>query len=147
MNSFCLKLIQIIFLMCLVFQADQLVCSKEVVRCIQTERQALLQFKSGLVDEFDMLSSWSTEDCCQWYGIGCSNLTGHVLMLDLHGNYLSDDDNKFYISGNIDKSLMELQQLTYLNLNGNNFEHNYILIFHIVILVDKFIFNLSLFHI
>jgi len=136
MNPFCLKLIQTIFLMCLVLQAD-LVCSKEVVRCIQSERQALLQFKSGLIDEFGMLSSWTTEDCCQWYGIGCSNLTGHVLRLHLHGdrthhNDLFMDDvnhnhgNTFYISGDIHKSLMELRQLKYLNLNGNNLQHNYI---------------------
>jgi len=135
MNIFCLKLIQIIFLMCLVLHVDQLVCSKEVVRCIQSERQALLQFKSGLVDEFGMLSSWTTEDCCQWYGIGCSNLTGHVLSLHLHGDrtphhdfvndyYNNNQGNTLYISGDIHKSLMKLQQLKYLNLNGNNFEHN-----------------------
>ncbi|XP_024642178.1 receptor-like protein EIX1 [Medicago truncatula] len=110
--------------MCLVLQADQLVCSKEVVRCIQSERQALLQFKSGLIDEFDMLSFWTTEDCCQWYGIGCSNITGHVLMLDLHGDYnyyYYGGGNRFYIRGDIHNSLMELQQLKYLNLRGNYF--------------------------
>jgi hypothetical protein len=111
MNPFCLKLIlQTIFLICLVLQAD-LVCSKEVVKCIQSERQALLQFKDGLSDPYDMLSSWMTADCCEWYGIGCSNLTGHVLMLDLHGDFdysSNDDGNKFYISGDIHKSLLEL---------------------------------------
>jgi len=119
MNPFCLKLIQIIFLMCLVLQANR-VCSKEVVRCIQSERQTLLQFKAGLADPYGMLSSWTTEDCCEWYGIGCSNLTGHVLMLNLHGDY------NYYISGDIHKSFMELQQLKYLNLARNNFEGNYI---------------------
>ncbi|RHN51146.1 putative non-specific serine/threonine protein kinase, Polygalacturonase [Medicago truncatula] len=131
MNPFSMKLIQAIFLICLVLQADQFVCSKEVVRCIQSERQALLQFKFGLVDKFGMLSSWTTEDCCEWYGIGCSNITGHVLMLDLHGDYYyynnNDDNNNYYISGDIHKSLMELQQLQYLNLSRNNFEGNSIL--------------------
>ncbi|KEH25999.1 receptor-like protein [Medicago truncatula] len=121
MDPFCLKLIQILFLMSLVLQAD-LVCSKEAVRCIQSERQALLQFKAGLTDVYDnMLSSWRTEDCCQWKGIGCSNVTCHVIMLDLHGNY-NDGADTFYISGDIHKSLIELQQLKYLNLSGNNFE-------------------------
>jgi hypothetical protein len=74
-----------------------------------------------------MLSSWTTADCCQWKGVGCSNLTGHVLMLDLPGNYHDDDDvfngyNKFYIYGDIHESLMEFQQLQYLNLSGNHFE-------------------------
>jgi len=129
MNPFCLKLIQSIFLICLVLQADQLVCSKEVVRCIQSERLTLLQFKAALIDEFDMLSSWTTvEDCCQWKGIGCSNVTGHVLMLHLHGdyNYYDYDGNNFYISGDIHKSLMELQQLQYLNLSRNNFRKSHI---------------------
>ena len=120
--------------MCLVLQANR-VCSKEVVRCLQSERQALLQFKAGLTDPYDMLSSWTTEDCCQWYGIGCSNLTGHVLMLDLHGNYddyVDDYDyyygyyggNRSYISGDIHKSLMELRQLKHLNLGGNYFGYS-----------------------
>ncbi|RHN51138.1 putative polygalacturonase [Medicago truncatula] len=129
MNPFCLKLIiQTIFLTLLVLQAD-LVCSKEVVKCIQSERHALLQFKAGLTDEYGMLSSWTTADCCEWYGIGCSNLTGHVLKLDLHGdyNYYNDNDgNKFYIMGDIHKSLMELQQLQYLNLNRNNFRGSHV---------------------
>ncbi|GAU42057.1 hypothetical protein TSUD_288580 [Trifolium subterraneum] len=110
--------------MCLVLQ-PKLVCSKEVVRCIQSERQALLQFKAGLSDHFGLLSSWTTADCCQWKGIGCSNLTGHVLMLDLPGNYDDDDSyvdvDNFYISGYIHERLMELQQLKYLNLSRNYF--------------------------
>jgi len=121
-NTFCLKLIRTIFLMCFVLHAD-LVCSKEVVRCIQSERQTLLQFKAGLIDVYDnMLSSWMTADCCQWKGVGCSNVTGHVIMLDLHGNYGNyNDDYNYYIRGDIHKSLMELQQLQYLNLSRNNF--------------------------
>jgi len=115
--------------MYLVLQTD-FVCAKEVVRCIQSEKQALLQFKAGLADPHDnMLSSWTTEDCCHWKGIGCSNVTGHVLMLDLHGNYdpdIDDGDYNYYISGDIHKSLIELQQLQYLDLSGNNFEGNYI---------------------
>jgi uncharacterized protein YjbI with pentapeptide repeats len=133
MKPFSLKsIIQTIFLTFLVLKAD-LVCSKEAVRCIQNERLALLQFKAGLTDPYDMLSSWTTADCCQWYGIVCSNLTGHVLMLDLHGDYhyrydyyYDYDGNNFYISGDIHNSLMELQQLQYLNLSGNNFRKNYI---------------------
>jgi len=74
-----------------------------------------------------MLSSWTTEDSCQWKGVGCSNVTGHVIMLDLHGNYGNyNDDYNYNIRGDIHKSLMELQQLQYLNLSGNNFEESYI---------------------
>jgi hypothetical protein len=54
------------------------------VRCIEEERQALLKFKQGLIDDANLLSSWgSQEDCCKWKGIECSNQTGHVIKLDL----------------------------------------------------------------
>ncbi|RZB61530.1 Receptor-like protein EIX2 [Glycine soja] len=88
--------------------------------CIQTEREALLQFKAALVDDYGMLSSWTTSDCCQWQGIRCSNLTAHVLMLDLHGDF--NDVQHRYMRGEIHKSLMELQQLNYLNLSWNYFQ-------------------------
>ncbi|KAL2967130.1 hypothetical protein AAZX31_16G158300 [Glycine max] len=97
----------------------QVVCAEEEIMCIQTEREALLQFKAALVDDYGMLSSWTTSDCCQWQGIRCTNLTGHVLMLDLHGEFPS---RGLYIRGEIHKSLMELQQLKYLNLSLNSFQ-------------------------
>ncbi|CAK7351935.1 unnamed protein product [Dovyalis caffra] len=61
------------------------------VKCIERERQALLKFKQEVIDDFDVLSSWSTSDCCLWRGVGCSNRTGHVTVLDLqaqHGDRL-----------------------------------------------------------
>ena len=88
--------------------------------CIEREREALLQFKDALVDDYGMLSSWTTSDCCQWQGIRCSNLTAHVLMLDLHGDF--NDVQQRYMRGEIHKSLMELQQLNYLNLSSNSFQ-------------------------
>jgi len=76
-----------------------------------------------------MLSSWTSPDCCQWEGIRCSNLTAHIVSLDLHGEvhykYLSlgyyDEVSRRYISGEIHKSLTELRQLQYLNLSLNSF--------------------------
>ena len=60
------------------------------VRCIERERQALLEFKKGLVDGYDILSSWGSQDqkknCCKWKGVHCSKHTGHVLELDLRGD-------------------------------------------------------------
>ncbi|RDY03294.1 LRR receptor-like serine/threonine-protein kinase GSO1, partial [Mucuna pruriens] len=99
----------LLFMLSLLFH---LLCAQHhVISCIPRERDALLQFKAALVDDFGMLSSWTTPDCCQWDGIRCSNLTSHILMLHLHG-----------VSGEIHKSLMELQQLNYLNLSSNHFE-------------------------
>ncbi|KAK7860853.1 receptor-like protein eix2, partial [Quercus suber] len=57
------------------------------VKCIEKERQALLEFKKGIVE--GKLSSWGSEDqknCCNWEGVYCNNQTGHVLELDL-GSY------------------------------------------------------------
>ncbi|XP_028207647.1 receptor-like protein 9b isoform X2 [Glycine soja] len=71
----------------IIFMMLQVVVSaQDHIMCIQTEREALLQFKAALLDPYGMLSSWTTSDCCQWQGIRCSNLTAHVLMLDLHGD-------------------------------------------------------------
>ncbi|KAL6289291.1 hypothetical protein ACE6H2_006801 [Prunus campanulata] len=67
---------------------------KVTVRCIERERQALLAFKRGLVDEFNQLSTWSSEaekqDCCRWKGVYCSNQTGHVIQLDLGYPFLDE---------------------------------------------------------
>ncbi|KAG2384690.1 uncharacterized protein HKW66_Vig0117820 [Vigna angularis] len=102
------------------------------IRCLPKEREALLQFKAAIVDDFGMLSSWTTPDCCQWEGIRCTNLTAHIISLDLHGGYhyeslsLSNyyepyDYEVYYIGGEIHKSLMELRHLQYLNLSFNSF--------------------------
>jgi EIX receptor 1/2 len=92
------------------------------VRCIEEERQALLEFKQGLHDNHSLLSSWGSqeEDCCNWKGIKCSNRTAHVVKLDLRGN---DSFGQFQnvLSGEISPSLLVLQHLTYLDLSCNNF--------------------------
>jgi len=76
------------------------VSAQDQIMCIQREREALLEFKAALVDHHGMLSSWTTADCCQWEGIRCSNLTGHVLMLDLHAEYNYAYGNSVqYLSG------------------------------------------------
>ncbi|KAG6642832.1 receptor-like protein EIX1 [Carya illinoinensis] len=94
------------------------------VRCIEEERQALLQFKQHLVDHYHWLSSWSSidEDCCKWEGIKCNNKTGHVVMLDLPSDYgwYAEPATK-YLEGEISSSLLGLQYLTYLDLSYNNF--------------------------
>ncbi|RHN57538.1 putative leucine-rich repeat-containing, plant-type, leucine-rich repeat domain, L [Medicago truncatula] len=57
--------------------------------CIEKERHALLELKSGLVlDDTYLLPSWDTksDDCCAWEGIGCRNQTGHVEILDLNSD-------------------------------------------------------------
>ncbi|QCD94317.1 LRR receptor-like serine/threonine-protein kinase FLS2 [Vigna unguiculata] len=111
-----------IFMVCLV--AFQIVGGEKEIRCLEREREALLRFKASIVDEFDMLSSWTTADCCQWKGIRCSNLTANIVSLDLHAEYDYETESwSYYISGKIHQSLIELQQLKYLNLSDNSFSH------------------------
>ncbi|XP_062079904.1 receptor-like protein EIX1 [Humulus lupulus] len=85
-------------------------------QCIESERQALLGFKKGLVDRDNRLSSWtsSRRDCCTWEGIRCDNLTQthHIVVLNLRTNDLD---------GEIGPSLIELKQLRHLDLSSNSF--------------------------
>ncbi|KAM2951132.1 hypothetical protein COP2_000674 [Malus domestica] len=91
------------------------------MRCTDKEREALLAFKQGLImDEHSQVifSSWGTEaakqDCCRWEGVSCDNQTGHVVQLDLRGNY--------YLQGTmISPKLIELKHLKYLNLSRIDF--------------------------
>ncbi|XP_034680724.1 receptor-like protein EIX1 [Vitis riparia] len=104
------------FLLLLCFEACFRVGDAKV-GCIERERQALLHFKQGVLDDYGLLSSWGNEedkrDCCKWAGVECNNQTGHVIMLDLHAQSLG---------GKIGPSLAELQHLKHLNLSWNDFQ-------------------------
>ncbi|ONI23138.1 hypothetical protein PRUPE_2G171500 [Prunus persica] len=101
-------------------------------RCIEKERQALLAFKRGLVDKFDVLSSWGSEaqkqDCCRWIGVSCSNQTGHVLQLDLSYKVVGAHSwNYSLLEGKmISPKLIELQYLHHLDLHEINFNGSHI---------------------
>ncbi|KAJ9679638.1 hypothetical protein PVL29_021536 [Vitis rotundifolia] len=101
------------FLLLLCFKACLRVGDAKV-GCIERERQALLHFKQGVVDDFGMLSSWGNEedkrDCCKWREVECSDQTGHVIMLDLHD---------LSLGSKIGPSLAELQHLKHLNPSFN----------------------------
>ncbi|URD85543.1 LRR receptor-like serine threonine-protein kinase, partial [Musa troglodytarum] len=86
--------------------------------CRETERKALIDFKRGLHDPSDRLSSWVGEDCCAWEGVGCSNISGHVIKLDLRNSRRMDlyEDCSY-------QELRSLQQLNRLDLSGNYFMH------------------------
>lgn len=97
-----------------------LVQSNGSMSCIERERQALLELKKGFVDDFGILSSWRTSiNCCNWWGILCSNHTGHVLVVDLHARVYDQP-----LRGNISSSLVELRHLRYLDLSWNDFNGN-----------------------
>ncbi|KAG8661799.1 receptor-like protein EIX2 [Manihot esculenta] len=78
--------------------------------CIKTEREALVKFKSSLVDNSNSLPSWVGDDCCRWDGVTCDDITGHVVNLVL--SWTS-------IRGNISLHLGNLSNLHYLDLSLN----------------------------
>ncbi|XP_042011090.1 receptor-like protein EIX2 [Salvia splendens] len=84
------------------------------VRCIESEREALLSFKNGVFDYYGYLSSLRSIECCKWYGVWCSNTTGHVIALQLN----------IRLQGEVGSSLLELHHLYYLDLSWNYFGGN-----------------------
>ena len=101
------------------------------VCCIESERVALLRFKQDLQDPSDRLASWAAGDgdCCQWVGVVCHNVTGHVQELHLRSFYPEADGTteqyeayeKSIFGGKINPSLLDLKNLIYLDLSYNNF--------------------------
>ena len=82
-----------------------------------SQAEALLEFKEGLKDPSNILSSWTHgKDCCQWKGVGCNTTTGHVISLNLHCSNSLDK-----LQGQLSSSLLKLPYLSYLNLSGNDF--------------------------
>ncbi|ONI23040.1 hypothetical protein PRUPE_2G166300 [Prunus persica] len=53
------------------------------------------------------------QDCCRWVGVSCSNQTGHVIQVDLHGLYSLQGKM-------ISSKLIELHYLEHLDLGGIN---------------------------
>ncbi|KAL5735970.1 hypothetical protein ACOSQ2_030758 [Xanthoceras sorbifolium] len=108
------------------------------VRCIESERQALLTFKQDLKDPSNRLASWIGDgDCCNWAGVDCHNVTGHVLQLQLrnpHLEYFEEDYLPSYskaegeaymrskLGGKINPSLLNLKHLKHLDVSFNDFE-------------------------
>jgi Leucine-rich repeat (LRR) protein len=121
-------------------------CTKSpIFRCSEVEREALLSFKDNLKDPSGRLSSWVSEDCCNWTGVGCDNVTGqaNVVKLDLKNPfpmsevYFLEESwieyefhrvrkayNKLCLGGKISPSLLNLKHLSYLDLSLNNFSGN-----------------------
>ncbi|KAM3752104.1 hypothetical protein ACB098_04G163800 [Castanea mollissima] len=114
--------------------------SDSEVRCIESERHALLNFKQHLTDPSNRLASWaafaSDVDCCHWVGVVCHNRTGHVLQLRLGSYYplydkLTTSDAQWdaqieaywrsRFGGKINPSLLDLKHLIYLDLSYNDF--------------------------
>ncbi|CAN4112949.1 unnamed protein product [Withania somnifera] len=98
--------------------------------CLEKERDALLEFKRGLTDNFEHLSTWGDEEykreCCRWKGIECDRRTGHVTVIDLHNEFTCSASACFAprLTGKLSPSLLELEYLDFLDLSVNGFENS-----------------------
>jgi len=109
-----------VLLILLIEVSEICLCANSNVPCIEQERQALLDFKASIArDSPNKLSTWKGTHCCHWEGIGCDNVTGHVVKLDLRNPNIYTD---LVVSApNLSSSLLHMEYLTYLDLTGNNF--------------------------
>ncbi|GKU97764.1 hypothetical protein SLEP1_g10856 [Rubroshorea leprosula] len=95
------------------------------VACIESEKEALLKFKQGIVDHTNRMATWISDvDCCRWTGIVCDNMTSHVIELHLRSPTFDyyDADEKSKLGGKISPSLLHLKHLSYLDLSNNDFK-------------------------
>ncbi|KAH7527921.1 hypothetical protein FEM48_Zijuj05G0017500 [Ziziphus jujuba var. spinosa] len=98
-----------------------------MVNCLDSDKEALMDFKTDLHDPENRLSSWKGSNCCQWQGISCNNTTGAVIAVDLHNPHGSSSRHDFWsLSGEIRPSLTKLKSLRHLDLSFSTFNDNLI---------------------
>ncbi|XP_074283768.1 receptor-like protein EIX2 [Silene latifolia] len=100
--------------------------NNSTLRCIPSERAALLNFKHNFTNfNKEVSSSWKGEECCKWSGVDCDKTTGHVLKLDLSGSLANHFNKMEKLESFV--YLFELRQLESLDLSQNSFSHSSIL--------------------
>ena len=125
-----MKRIMVFILVILYFISIEIACNghTHINNNVQSEQNDLIDFKSGLTDPNNRLSSWKGNNYCYWHGIGCENGTGFVVSIDLRDPYPYPLENEYgnqsymNLSGVISPSLIKLKYLKYLDLSFNSFK-------------------------
>ncbi|KAG6504072.1 hypothetical protein ZIOFF_036400 [Zingiber officinale] len=91
--------------------------SKSMQLCIEKEREVLLGVRAGVPDADKQLPPWRGHDCCSWEGVGCNNITGYVVTLDLSVCPVTEPR----APAKLHSSLFDLKHLHELDLSCNNF--------------------------
>ncbi|KAJ3687538.1 hypothetical protein LUZ61_016702 [Rhynchospora tenuis] len=98
---------------------------KEV--CFEMERKALFTFKDNINHKSKLFSSWHGQNCCEWKGVTCNNVTSHVVKLNLSNSYdWNSSPSEWSIHalfGEISPSLLALRHLTHLDLSNHDFSN------------------------
>ena len=103
-----------IILSCLIFNLP----GTSAWNCSTTSRDALLNFKAGLVDTPNLFVTWTTSlDCCLWQFVTCRESDGAVLQLQITGSSVSQPyRNTSYNAYTLGSTLVDLDQLQVLKI-------------------------------
>ncbi|XP_074291296.1 uncharacterized protein LOC141618075 [Silene latifolia] len=101
--------------------------SLSMTKCKKHELETLLKFKHSFSqDPQRVLSSWIGDDCCQWHGVSCDNITSNVIKLTLTNSLAYSDYPTTLVSSELSSALLDLKFLTHLDVSGNNFTGSHI---------------------
>ena len=122
--------ILVFILVILYFISTEIACNghTHINNNVQYEQKALIDFKNGLTDPNNRLSSWKGNNYCYWHGVGCENGTVFIVSIDLRNPYPYPLENEYgnqsymNLSGVISPSLIKLKYLKYLDLSFNSFK-------------------------